>query len=63
MASFSFSVNSVNVTPRSYNEIDINVDIDDRNLYGIVWDMVESLRNSYKQDLFDMLKDEGYGDD
>lgn len=61
MARFSFSVDSVNVTPRTYNSIDIDVDIDKGDLYGIVWDMVCSLRNNEKQDLFDMLKDEGYG--
>lgn len=63
MAKFSFSVDSVNITPRTYNSIDLDVVIDNSDLYGIVWDMVCSLRNSHKQDLFDMLKDEGYGND
>lgn len=61
MAKFSFPVDSVNITPRSSNSIDIYVDIDNENLYNAVEGMVYALTDREKQDLFDMLKDEGYG--
>lgn len=63
MASFSFSVESINITPRSYRDIDVDVDISDTDLIDIVVDMTDSLSNTDKQDLFDKLKDEGYGND
>lgn len=63
MASFSFSVDSVSVTPRGYNCVYVDVDIAASDLLDLVTDMTDSLSNADKQDLFDKLKDEGYGND
>lgn len=63
MASFSFPVDSINISPRTYSCVYVDVDIDNGDLLDLVMDMTDSLSNSDKQDLFDKLKDEGYGND